>query len=60
MIGECNIVLELHLLLSLNMMSNVMALSLMFLNLDFHGIKFKRHFYYMMVIYYKKSPIIVE
>ena len=44
MIGECNVVLELHLLLSLNMMSNVMALPLMFLNLDLHGIKIKKTF----------------
>lgn len=39
MIGGCNVVLELHLLLSSNMMSNVTALPLMFLNLDGYGIE---------------------
>lgn len=55
MIGECNVVLELHLLLSLNMMSSVMALSLMFLNLDFHGIKFKRLILYDGYLLQEKS-----
>lgn len=35
MFGGCNISLELHLLQSLNMMSNVMALLLKILNLKF-------------------------